>query len=94
MITRIVKMSIKKDKVADFIKYFEIFNEKIKKFDGCEHHDFLEDKNAQNIFFTYTTWKTERQIERYRRSETHRLHKEKMQEFYNKEDTAWTVEKM
>lgn len=94
MITRIVKMSVKKDKVKDFVRYFEKYNEEIKIFDGCEHHDFLEDKNDASVFFTYTTWKSERQIERYRRSETHRLHKQKLQEFYEKDDSAWTVEKI
>ena len=90
----IVKMSVRTDKVKDFIKYFEKYSEKIKSFDGCEHHDFLDDKNDKNTFFTYTTWKSEQKIEHYRRSDTHRLHKEKIKEFYEKDDIAWTVEKI
>ena len=50
MITRIVKMTIKEDKVKEFIDYFESFNEKIRTFEGCEHHEFLADKNEQSIF--------------------------------------------
>ena len=94
MITRIVKMTVDEKNVGDFRKYFENYNQQIMQVDGCHHHDFLEDKNDPTTFFTYTTWETERQIERYRRSEMHRLHKEKMKEFYAKDDIAWTVEKI
>ena len=66
------------------------------KFAGSLYKEELaaENKNDQTVFFTYTTWKTERQIEQYRRSETHRKHKEKMKQFYAKDDSAWTVEKI
>ncbi|RDK87394.1 putative quinol monooxygenase [Marinirhabdus gelatinilytica] len=69
MFTRIVKMEFKEAEIDSFLANFEKVKEKIRSFTGCEHLRLLRDKNDANIFFTYSKWQTEDDLEEYRNSE-------------------------
>lgn len=68
MFTRIVKMEFKEEEVASFLANFETVKLKIRSFPGCEHLKLLRDKNDPTIFFTYSKWQTEADLEAYRSS--------------------------
>jgi autoinducer 2-degrading protein len=68
MLTRIVKMEFQEEKVASFLADFETVKHKIRNFQGCLHLDLLRDRNNPTIFFTYSKWEQENDLENYRRS--------------------------
>jgi len=56
---RIVKMTFKSEKSAEFLNIFNQNKKHIRNFDGVEHLSLLNDKNNANIFFTYSHWQSE-----------------------------------
>jgi len=69
MFTRIVKMEFMEEEVPAFLANFETVKSKIRNFPGCEQLKLLRDKNDATIFFTYSKWQTEADLETYRTSE-------------------------
>ena len=69
MIIRIVKMTFDPEKVTDFLKVFDSSKQLIRNMDGCVHLELLNDINTSNIFFTYSHWLTESDLNNYRSSE-------------------------
>lgn len=69
MITRLVKLTIDKNKIADFEKIFVSNRDKIAGFPGCKSVKVMKDVNAPNIYFTYSIWESEEAINNYRSSE-------------------------
>ena len=69
MFTRIVKMEFQEDKVAQFLANFETVKYNIRSFKGCMHLELWRDKNQPTIFFTYSKWEKESDLETYRNSE-------------------------
>ena len=69
MFTRIVKMEFQENKVAQFLTNFETAKHKIRTFKGCMHLELWRDKNQPTIFFTYSKWEKENDLENYRNSE-------------------------
>jgi len=68
MIIRIVKMEFEKDSVADFLNLFADSRDLIKSFPGCEHLQLLQDETDSCIFFTYSHWNGEAELNAYRNS--------------------------
>ncbi len=68
MFTRIVKMEFREEEVSSFLANFETVKAKIRDFPGCEHLQLLRDKRDPTIFFTYSKWQTEADLEAYRNS--------------------------
>ena len=66
---RIVKLTLQADKVAEFLANFEQQKSKIRAFEGVQHLELLNDKSNSNIFFTYSVWKSEQDLENYRKSD-------------------------
>ena len=93
MITRIVKMSFKEDKVLDFLKVFEKQKEFIASFEGCTHLELLRDKNKPNSFFTYSHWKDEKYLELYRHSDFFKTIWSNVKLMFDEKPMAWSLEK-
>jgi heme-degrading monooxygenase HmoA len=68
MLIRIVKLTIKNDKIKDFLENFNQIKETIKNFEGNELLELYQDKENTQIFFTYSYWKTEEALNNYRKS--------------------------
>ena len=68
MITRVVKMTFKSEKVADFLNVFEEVKAKIASFEGCNEVKLLRDTNDERIFFTISKWQHPDYLELYRQS--------------------------
>lgn len=69
MIIRIVKMSFKPEKVSEFLKIFDESKQLIRNMQGCTHLELLNDVNEKNIFFTYSYWESENDLNNYRNSD-------------------------
>ena len=69
MFTRIVKMEFQETKVSTFLDNFESVKSKIRNFPGCAFLELYRDKNNRTIFFTYSRWNEEQDLENYRNSD-------------------------
>lgn len=69
MIVRIVQMTFREDKIADFTALFDERKERIRNFEGCQHLELWQDAHHSNIFFTYSMWDSEAHLDKYRFSE-------------------------
>ncbi|MFH1319239.1 MAG: antibiotic biosynthesis monooxygenase family protein [Bacteroidota bacterium] len=69
MIIRIVKMTFSPSKLVEFLEIFNSSKEKIRTFEGCNHLELLNDINNPNIFFTYSHWASEQDLNNYRDSD-------------------------
>ena len=68
MITRIVKLIIDREKADEFQLFFEKNRSIISNFKGCSHVELLKENKKVNVFFTYSIWKNEVNLENYRNS--------------------------
>ena len=94
MFIRIVKMSIDKDKIEEFLSNFHQNKEEIRNFQGCQFLELYQDKNEDNIFFTYSYWNTEEDLENYRKSDFFQNVWSKTKILFNKKPQAWSVNKI
>ena len=94
MIIRIVKMSFHEDKVQEFIEDFKNSRDKIMDFDGCELLDLLEVKGESNVYMTYSYWRDEDSLDRYRKSEIFKSVWNPTKEKFNAKAEAWTMERV
>ena len=94
MIKRIVKMSFQPDKVEEFKAIFKEKWKLIVGFKGCGHVELLQDKTNPNIFFTYSVWETENDLNAYRDSELFEKVWGKTKVLFNDKPQAWSVEEL
>ena len=68
MFIRIVKMSFHKENIQAFLENFELMKEKIRNVPGNRFLELYQDKNNPEVFFTYSFWEEESDLENYRNS--------------------------
>jgi autoinducer 2-degrading protein len=91
MLIRIVKMEFQQSKVNTFMDLFETVRNKIANFDGCMGLELFNSINAENMFFTYSTWKSEQHLENYRNSELFKQTWSKTKELFSNKPEAWSL---
>lgn len=94
MIVRIVKMGFDKNKVEEFLNNFNANKLKIRSFQGCNFLELYSDKNNPTIFFTYSYWNTEADLENYRQSNLFKNVWAKTKPLFNIKPEAWSVNKL
>ncbi len=94
MFVRIVKMSFEPSKTGQFLDNFEANKHKIRAYEGCEFLELYQDKYNTNIFFTYSYWKTESDLNNYRHSEIFKSVWSKTKPLFNAKPEAWSVDKI
>ena len=94
MLVRIVKMSFYKNSVNNFLDTFEQNKMKIKKFKGCLLLELYRDKKDPNIFFTYSYWNSESDLEQYRQSKLFKTVWSQTKPLFNVKPEAWSVDKI
>ena len=93
MFVRIVKMTFNPEKIDLFLEIFDINKEKIRNSKGCSLLELYRNKTNTNIFFTYSYWETEDDLENYRNSDLFKIVWSKTKELFNSKPKAWSVEK-
>ena len=94
MFVRIVKMSFKEDATEEFLENFNQKKEYIRNFEGCRFLELYRDKTDTNVFFTYSYWNSETDLENYRHSDLFKTVWSKTKPLFNDKPQAWSVDKI
>ncbi|KAF9657649.1 MULTISPECIES: putative quinol monooxygenase [Tenacibaculum] len=94
MFVRIVKMSFKPEKIKEFLNNFNSKKEFIRNSPGCRLLELYRDKTNPNIFFTYSYWNTEQDLENYRNSDLFKGIWAQTKILFNDKPLAWSVDKV
>ena len=94
MLVRIVKMSFDPSKIEEFLANFEDKKHQIRNFEGCEFLELYRDKENTNVFFTYSFWNSEADLENYRHSELFKGVWADTKVLFNAKPEAWSVDKV
>jgi len=94
MLVRIVKLSLQEDKVDAFLANFEQQKQHIRNFKGCQFLELYQQKDAQNVFFTYSYWVDEAALNHYRNSDLFKGIWSITKPMFNAKPEAWSVDKL
>jgi len=94
MLVRIVKLSFHEENIPAFLENFELMKEKIRNAPGNRFLELYQDKNNKCIFFTYSYWETEQDLENYRNSELFDGIWNFTKKLFNDKPEAWSVDKL
>ena len=94
MLVRIVKLSFEPSKIEEFLTNFEANKEHIRNFEGCCLLELYRDQNTTNIFFTYSYWNSEADLDNYRRSSLFKTVWSRTKPLFNGKPEAWSVDKI
>jgi len=94
MFVRIVKMSFQPEHVETFLAIFEAKKQSIRNNPGCRLLELYRGKQDANIFFTYSYWDTEEDLENYRNSELFKNVWAETKILFNDKPEAWSVDKL
>ncbi|WP_459211612.1 putative quinol monooxygenase [Aquimarina rhabdastrellae] len=91
MIIRIVKMGFVPEEIDNFLAVFDASKEKIRHFEGCTHLQLLRDEHHSHQFFTYSHWKSEEALNKYRHSALFKEVWAETKSKFNQKPEAWSV---
>lgn len=94
MFIRIVKMSFHEENISKFLENFNLMKEKIRNAEGNRYLELYQDKNNPCIFFTYSFWETEQDLENYRQSALFDDVWTFTKRLFNDKPEAWSVNKL
>ena len=94
MFVRIVKMSFHEEHVDAFLANFEQMKVEIRNAPGNRLLELYRDKANSNIFFTYSYWESEADLENYRQSELFSGVWSFTKKLFNDKPEAWSVDKL
>ena len=94
MITRIVKMTFKQENTSAFEEVFEEVSPNISNFKGCKGVKLFRDNKDPRIYFTFSTWEKESDLENYRQSELFKGTWQKTKPLFDEQAQAWTVDEL
>ncbi|HEY0262023.1 MAG TPA: antibiotic biosynthesis monooxygenase family protein [Chitinophagales bacterium] len=92
MITRLVKMTFRKEEIEQFKNIFAEKKAFITAFSGCEKVNLFQDKNDERIFFTISIWQSEEALENYRHSELFRETWAATKVLFDDKPEAWSID--
>ena len=87
-------MSFDPSKIEEFLANFETKKLHIRNFEGCEFLELYRDKEKTNVFFTYSFWNSEADLENYRTSELFKGVWAETKVLFNDRPEAWSVDKL
>ncbi len=91
MITRIVKLEFKEDKLEDFLRFFDTIKHKVNSFPGCYGMKLYQDINSSTTVMTYSHWESQEDLDNYRTSDTFGAVWPKIKPWFNAKPEAWSV---
>jgi len=92
MITRIVKLEFKPDKIEDFLVFFNTIKHKVNNYPGCFGMKLYQDINSPTTVMTYSHWDSQKDLDNYRESETFGAVWPIIKPWFNAKPEAWSVE--
>ena len=94
MFVRIVKMSFQLDKIDIFLEKFHYYKEQIRNAPGNQLLELYQDKNNPELFFTYSYWNSEVDLENYRNSSLFEEVWSFTKQYFNARPEAWSFDKL
>lgn len=94
MFVRIVKLSFHEKNIPLFLENFDIMKHKIRNANGNRLLELYQDKTNKSVFFTYSYWETEQDLENYKNSELFNDVWTFTKKLFNDKPEAWSVDKM
>lgn len=94
MITRIVKLTMQKDKIDTFTAYFDTVCNTIRNQPGCHKLQVWQDINHPNIFFTYSIWDAEQDLNNYRDSAFFGVFWKTVKPWFAEKAEVWSFNKL
>jgi heme-degrading monooxygenase HmoA len=94
MFVRIVKLSFHLENIPAFLENFELMKEKIRNAPGNRLLELYQDKQNPELFFTYSYWETEADLENYRNSELFYEVWQFTKKLFNDKPEAWSADKL
>lgn len=85
-------MTFQPDKVADFQLIFSESKEKIRNSKGCQHLELLRCVKPDNVFFTYSFWDSEADLNNYRHSELFKATWSRTKVLFADKPEAWSTQ--
>jgi len=84
-------MTFREDQTDVFERIYKEKQPFIRSFDGCFGVELLRCKTSSNVFFTYSLWKDEQCLERYRQSDLFKGTWALVKPLFEAKAEAWTV---
>ncbi len=94
MIVRIVKLTFKKENIASFGQLFEETKGSIRNFKGCTFLELYQDRENPSLFFTYSHWNSEEDLENYRKSAFFEEVWGRTKKLFAQTPKAWSLKKV
>jgi quinol monooxygenase YgiN len=87
-------MNFDNDLIDKFLAVFNSNKNSIRNFPGCCFLELYQDKGNPNIFFTYSYWEDEADLENYRASDLFKNVWSETKVLFNNKPQAWSVDKI
>lgn len=94
MLVRIVKMSFHPEHIETFLTNFEKKKEFIRKSKGCNLLELYREQHNSSVFFTYSYWDSEKDLNNYRDSQLFKEVWSNTKILFNLKPEAWSVDKI
>lgn len=94
MILRIVKMKFKPEKCDEFLQLFERYHSQISGFKNCHGVELLQDIHDPSVYFTYSKWESEDDLNHYRNSELFKGVWSQTKALFDQKAEAWSVNRI
>lgn len=94
MLIRIVKLTFKPENIPSFERIFEASKSEIVKFEGCQLVEGYQDLKNPCVFFTYSHWDGESDLENYRDSDFFKEVWGRTKLLFNDKPEAWSVRQL
>jgi heme-degrading monooxygenase HmoA len=91
MIIRIVQMEFEEGRVPEFLKIFAESRVRIRSFPGCTHLQLLQGEVDPCVFFTYSHWEKEDDLNIYRNSDLFRTVWRATRKLFRTAPKAWSL---
>ena len=87
-------MEFETDKVEAFKSIFQENKSKIAAQEGCYGVQLLQDIHESNIFFTYSTWKSQAHLDQYRKTDLFQRVWAQTKALFCNKPIAWSVQEI
>ena len=84
-------MTFKPENIPSFEAIFNASREKIRAFPGCTHVELLQDIKDPEVFFTFSRWESESDLESYRQSDFFREVWSRTRLLFKDKPKAWSL---
>lgn len=91
---RIVKLSLGSEYIEKFKELFEERKVLIRNAGGCTRLELWQDKNEDGVFYTYSIWHDESDLDEYRISDLFRETWSQVKLWFNKPPQAFSADKL